>query len=128
MVSGGGCDYPKIQALLTELFVSLAAIMTHSEEAGQTLAWDPMKLSLNPGQGTLSASISVTGKRDRRMGTGNSELLIWEELAARGRQGSTGPEASELPSSSPLCLDSRNVEEVKTQAEGPGVQRRGWSS
>lgn len=62
------------------------------------------------------------------MGTGNSELLIWEELAARRRQGSTGPEASELPSSSPLCLDSRNVEEEKTQAEGPGVQRRGWSS
>lgn len=54
------------------------------------------------------------------MGTGNSELLIWEELAARRRQGSTGPEASELP--------SRNVEEEKTQAEGPGVQRRGWSS
>lgn len=62
------------------------------------------------------------------MGTGDSELLIWEELAARGRQGSTGPEASELPSSSPLCLDSWNVEEEKTQAEGPAVQRRGWSS
>lgn len=35
------------------------------------------------------------------MGTGDSELLTWEELAARGRQGSTGPEALEMPSG--LC-------------------------
>lgn len=43
----------QIQALLTELFVSLTIIMTHPKETGQTLTWDPLKLSLNLGQGTL---------------------------------------------------------------------------
>lgn len=73
MIPEGSCDYQKIQALLTKLSVSHTIIMTHSWEAGQALARDPTKLSLNPGEGFISLSFSLWEK-DRSMGKRASHL------------------------------------------------------